>query len=151
MSITLTTYLQLASGLLATTYGWGEAMCGDPGNPRQCVSGQPTASGLPLRPQAAQAAVAVPGYIRIPPEGIYIGIRLAGRPHECHMIHLVDKMSERWIGQRGWDLTPGAVRRITGMDPVRGWSAPVELCTLPRLVRRDPIWETLPSLRRLPA
>jgi len=147
MSKLLEIYLHLASGLLGTTYGWGEEMCGETTKPRLCQAGERTASGVNLDPQSPQVALAAPTILRIPPEGIWIWLRLVGSEY-CKPIHLVDKMSERWVGERGWDLTFGAIKSLGGI-PSNSWSARVELCPRSaRKWRKDPVWEVSPSYTR---
>lgn len=97
---------------LSSTYGFGEYNCGDIGKPKPCVKGQPTASGVLLDPNLPQAAIAAPTNLRMYPVSVYM--RVPGGP--CVAIQVVDKMNPRYIGKRGFDLTPGALRAL-GVEP----------------------------------
>jgi hypothetical protein len=117
-------FLLLASGLVATTYGYNELMCGDVGKPVPCALGAITASGVPFDPSLPQVALAAPSNIRIRATWIYI----KAEGQQCKKVHLVDKMNERWIGVRGMDLTPAAVELITGKPASETWSGKVFVC-----------------------
>lgn len=93
---------------LSSTFGYGEYNCGNIGHPKPCIKGQPTASGIPLDPDAPQAAVAAPTNLRMYPVTVYM--RVSGGP--CVAIEIVDKMNPRYIGRRGFDLTKGALRAL---------------------------------------
>lgn len=123
---TLTFYLHLASGLISTTYGWGEQMCGDVGYPRACDNTATTASGMPLIPEMPSVAVSAPAWVRIPAEGVWIYARIY--PAACKWIRVTDKMSPRFLGIRGFDLTPAAVHAMTGEWPTARWSGVLQLC-----------------------
>lgn len=126
---TLQLLLSLTSGLTHTTYGWGERMCGDVSSPRVCEEGQPTASGEPLDSATPTAAVPAPPRMRLRPTVVHV--KLADGPWRCHAIRVNDKSNPRWIGRRGLDLSPAAVRLLTARRPHAAWSARVELCTSP--------------------
>jgi hypothetical protein len=117
--------IQVASGLLATTYGWGEMSCGSH-PPRPCVAGEVTASGEQFDPARASAAVASPR--RMPMRAKWIWLRLADGPFPCVRVRLNDKSHPRWMGDRGFDLSPAAVRRLTSRPAKQTWSAPVTVC-----------------------
>jgi hypothetical protein len=121
-------HLNLALEHRATTYGWGEKMCGDVGKPRPCTRGAVTASGEPFRPhRVPSAAVPAPTTKRIQPR--WIGLRLQGVPDApCVAVRLNDKANPRWIGQRGLDLSPAAVQALTQNLPMPYWSGKVEEC-----------------------
>lgn len=124
--MSLSLYIQLANGLLATTYGWGEMYCGDVGRPVACAEGAVTASGEILRPLTqATVAVAAPSWVAVPPGGVWVRLRLPGHP--CSLVKVTDKMNERWIGVRGWDLTPAAIVKLGG-SPHPRWASKVFLC-----------------------
>jgi len=114
----------IASGLVSTTYGFGEYMCGDIGSPAPCVEGAVTASGVTFDPEAPQAAIAAPTSYKLKPTHIYLKVD-GGK---CKKIALVDKMNPRYIGRRGFDLTPKAVQLLTGKPAVSTWSGIVHVC-----------------------
>jgi hypothetical protein len=116
--------LIVANGMLATTYGHGEWNCGDVGNPKPCAHGAVTASGETFDPGKPSAAIAAPADFVL--DGRYIFIRTA--ISKCVKVRLNDKMNERYIGERGFDLTPEAVRLLTNADPTPYWSDAVYLC-----------------------
>ena len=123
MELLITTALSLT----ATTYGWGEKMCGDIGRPRACIDGAVTASGQPFKPSIPSAAVPAPTNRRIQPTILYL--KLKGVPNApCVGIVLNDKANPRWIGQRGLDLSPAAVQALTGRMPTPYWKGEVEQC-----------------------
>ncbi len=122
----ITQLLIVASLLTSTTYGYGELMCGDVGKPRTCDKNAVTASGVPFNPDVAMVAIAAPVNLRLTAQ--YIGLRVPGGV--CRKVLLADKMNERWIGVRGFDLTPAAVRLLTGQPATRHWSGRVEVCEL---------------------
>lgn len=119
--------LIIASGLTATTYGYGEKNCGDIGFPVACDSMATTASGVRFVPTEAQVAIAAPTNLRIQATSIYL--RVAGGP--CKLVQLVDKMNPRYIGVRGFDLSPGAVELLTGQPASPRWSGVVHVCSIP--------------------
>lgn len=124
--MTILDLLLIANGLLSTTYGWGEASCGPSKAPVPCVKGAITASGEEFDPSVPSAAIAAPKSLRM--RAMYIGLRVVGG--RCVRVRLNDKSNPRWIGNRGFDLSPAAVELVTG-EPARStWSAPLELCTL---------------------
>jgi hypothetical protein len=123
--MTVTAYLLLASLFPSTTYGYGEIMCGDVGQPRACSKGAVTASGLPFNTAVPQVALAMPTDMRI--KARKIRLRIAGG--KCQWVMLADKMNERWIGARGFDLNPAAQALLTGKPAVKHWTGRVELCT----------------------
>jgi hypothetical protein len=116
--------LLIAHGLIATTYGYNELNCGDVGKARPCSAGAITASGEYFEPTKATAAIAAPADFVL--DGRYIFIRTA--ISKCVKVRLNDKMNERYIGERGFDLTPEAVRLLTNADPTPYWSDQVYLC-----------------------
>lgn len=119
-------YLAIASGLWASVYGFGEYMCGDVGFPRACEVGATTASGEGFDPDLPTAALAAPADLRMEARDVWL--RLDGGPHECRRIRINDKMHPRWIGVRGFDLTPAAVRRLGGV-PTPKWGGRVHVCS----------------------
>lgn len=119
--------LLLASGLTATTYGHGEFRCGSIGNPVQCVRGAITASGMVFDPGVPMAAIPAPTNMRFR-DPMRIGLRIPHGP--CVMVWVADKSHPRWIGSRGFDLTPAAVTKLTGKRATHYWSGEVEICNL---------------------
>jgi len=117
-------YIQLASGLTATTYGHGSHNCGDIGKPVPCSIGATTASGEPFDPSLATAAVFAPSVLRMRPHNVLL--KIVG-PFRCHKIRINDKGNPRYIGRRSYDLTPAAVKKLGGKVS-RHWSRGVELC-----------------------
>ncbi len=124
--MTLQELLFLASSVFSTTYGHGERMCGDVGHTRACDRNAVTASGVPFNPDIPMAALAAPASLHFKAQ--YIGLRVPGGV--CRQVLLADKMNPRYIGERGFDLSPAAVRLLTGSAP-RMWSGKVQLCKLP--------------------
>jgi hypothetical protein len=122
--MSLTAYLLLASMFPSTTYGYGEMMCGDVGKPQPCDSRAVTASGLAFNPETPQVALALP--IRLRLKAMRVRLRIPGG--QCRWVTLADKMNERWIGVRGFDLNPAAQRLLTGRPATSYWSGRVELC-----------------------
>lgn len=117
------TYIKKADGLRATTYGWGEGNCCDVGKACKCEKGAVTASGQPFDPDLPTCAVPAPTKLRMVPIKIYA--RVDKGP--CVMLVCNDKSSPKWIGQRGLDLTPGALRKL-GVNPHKHWSGTVHIC-----------------------
>jgi hypothetical protein len=120
--------LLLASSVFSTTYGHGERMCGDVGKTRACDRSAVTASGVPFNPDVPMVAIAAPRDMRISAQ--YIGLRVPGGT--CRQVLLADKMNPRYIGERGFDLSPAAVALLTGKRATRFWSGNVQLCQLPK-------------------
>jgi hypothetical protein len=131
------------SGAIASTYGWGETMCGDEGSPQKCAKGHAkTASGEDFLPdQEASAAVAAPSYIR--GRAVYAWMRPAGKNLACVRIRINDKMNQRFLPSklggesssseaRGFDLTPVALRKLLQgtAQTSRFWKGNVEICGL---------------------
>lgn len=116
-------YLLIASEVVSTTYGYGEGNCGDV-IPRPCTYGAVTASGMVFDPNEATVAIAVPRQLRVRAQRI--GLRMPG--DNCVEVILNDKMNERWIGTRGFDLSPAAVAKVTGSSPSPSWSGRLEYC-----------------------
>ena len=126
--MTILELLIIASGLTATTYGvHGEMYCGDIGKPRPCEYGAITASGDIFDPAEVTAAVAAPTRLRMKP--VYVWLRVEGG--ECHQVRVNDKMNPRYLGVRGFDLTPATVQLLTGKPATRHWSGKVFVCAVP--------------------
>jgi len=116
-------FIRLAFSIVATTYGWGETRCGDVGRPAKCATGATTASGVTFDTRVPQLAVAAPDEIYIPARIIWV---TAGG--ECVAVWLVDKMHPRWIGTRGFDVNPEALRQLVGDDAGPQWSGRLAAC-----------------------
>jgi len=138
--VSLVNYIKLAHGLLATTYGFGEYNCGPTYDPRPCDRSAVTASGERFNPDSVTAAVAAPDNVLVRPR--YIAMRVDGG--SCLLVRVNDKMNPRFIGERGFDLTPAAVEYLTGEPARRDWSGRVYLCD-----ERDTVWEKRLNLARL--
>jgi len=122
----LTQLLLLASMLTSTTYGHGEMFCGDIGKAVPCSKGAITASGIEFDPSVAMVAIAAPTKLVL--RAKTIGLRVPGG--KCRRVKLADKMNPRYIGVRGFDLTPAAVQLLTGKPATKYWSGRVEVCKL---------------------
>lgn len=117
-------YVLAASGLRSTTYGYNEKMCGDIGKPVECAIGSITASGEGFNPNLPTAAVFSPTSMIMKPT--VIPVRIASG--KCKFIRINDKGSPRFIGRRGFDLSPSAVRLLGG-KPTLYWSGTIYVCT----------------------
>lgn len=116
-------FILLATTLPATTYGYGEIRCGDVGHAEACSTGAVTASGEPFDPDAVAAAIPLPQRRIMRP----FDLSLRARDGSCVLVRVNDKSHPRWIGQRGLDLTPGALRAL-GHEPSATWGGEVQLC-----------------------
>lgn len=124
---TLLELLITASGLVSTTYGFGEHNCGDIGRPVPCVSGAITASGVPFAVSVPQVAVAAPTKMRMGASVVWLRVGSG----KCYPVALVDKLNPRYIGVRGFDLNPAAQALLTGKPATRHWSGVVHVCSVP--------------------
>lgn len=112
--------------VISTSYGYGETYCGDPHDPKPCLHGAITASGEVFNPAALTAAIPMPKNQRMRPFDVYLRHPDNG---PCIKIRVNDKMNERYIGKRMFDLTPGAVHAITGKKATKHWSSEgIQLC-----------------------
>jgi len=119
-------FISMASGLLATTYGFSERFCGDVGAPVSCSHGAVTASGEKFAPDTVpSAAIAAPFRLKL--EARWVRLKLVG-PYPCYAIRVNDKMNPRFLGRRGFDLSKAAVRKLTSRPALRSWSNQVEVC-----------------------
>ena len=118
-----------ASMYPATTYGFSELMCGDVGKPRRCEYGAITASGEIFDPETPSAAIPAPFFL--PMRAVTIGMRLRGGNGKCVGIRVNDKANPRYIGVRGFDLSPAAVTALGGNSGTT-WGGRVELCEVKR-------------------
>jgi hypothetical protein len=120
----LAVWILLATKSISTTYGYGELMCGDPGKVRPCKKGAVTASGDIFDPDIPSMAIAIPANYKMPS----VTIQVRDVSGKCHTVRLNDKMNEKWIGHRGFDISPAAVELITGKPATPTWSGVIELC-----------------------
>jgi hypothetical protein len=134
MTPIITTYLLLAIQFPATIYGVvGEMYCGDVGKPKACVYGQPTATGMPLKPwNYTSAAIPLPKGVRLPKDGVWVGLRIKGGV--CRLVHINDTSNTRWVGVRGLDLVPHTWDSL-GVRPHKHLSGKVELCKPAKIVK----------------
>lgn len=116
-------YIALALALPHSTYGWGSNNCGDIGRPVACSKGAITSSGEEFDPDAVTAAVPAPTSQRTR----VTTVKLRATSGKCVAIKINDKSNPRFIGLRGLDLTPGALRAL-GIEPTRHWSGRIEMC-----------------------
>lgn len=115
--------LNTASGLIATTYGYGELMCGEVGSPRPCNNNAVTFTGMKFEPNAPSVAIFAPKKLRFP--STFIRIRVEDGP--CGWVVLNDKGNARFFKKRGFDLTPGALL-LLGIKPSPYWKGVVHVC-----------------------
>lgn len=123
--MTLETLIFVASSVISTTYGYGEVNCGDIGEPEACQIGAITASGLPFDPSIPFVAIAAPTSFQLKPHSVYLKTKTG----KCHRLDILDKMNPRYIGERGFDLSPAAVELLTGKPAHAGWSERLFLCS----------------------
>ena len=123
LGLPLSEYIQTASGLISTTYGYGEYMCGEVGSPRPCSVGAITSTNMEFYPDAPTAAIFVPASLYFRPTWI----RLRVGDNACAWVLLNDKGNERFYKKRGFDLTPGALK-VLGIKPSKYWKGVVHIC-----------------------
>ena len=116
-------YVVIALTLTASTYGYDEDKCGDTDKPVSCASGATTSSGEEFDPDEATAAVPAPTKQRTRP--MFVSVKAVNGT--CVDIRINDKGNPRYIGRRGLDLTPGALR-LLGIEPTKHWSGKLEMC-----------------------
>lgn len=117
-------YVFLASGLHSTTYGWGESFCGDIGKPTACEKGAVTSSGEVFDPELPTAAIFAPTALYVPPTPIPLKL---GEDGTCKYLNINDKGNPRFIGKRGFDVTPAAISLLGG-EAQPTWSANLFIC-----------------------
>ena len=113
------TWIEVALSLPATVYGFSEWNCGDTHKPVPCDTSATTASGDPFDPQALTVAVPLPRNRIVRPVQLCLEHPKTGRRV---WVRVNDKANERWIGQRGFDLTPAVYEALTGKQ-ARTWSS----------------------------
>jgi len=121
---TLSELIMTAITVFSTTYSYGEMMCGDIGKPVKCQKGAITASGIPIDGKLPIIAIAAPTRMILRPHWVHM--QLEGK-ESCHWLLLADKMNPRYIGKRGFDLTPSALRTL-GVTPDPTWSGNLIMC-----------------------
>lgn len=123
LSVLIYTAIAMASIQQASTYGYHERNCGDIDAPAACSKGAITASGEEFDPTLPTAALAVhSGAIMRP---VTVIMRVGSGP--CVPIRVNDKMNAKWIGKRGFDLSPAALKALTGESSAT-WTGTVTLC-----------------------
>lgn len=121
--MSLLEFILIAFTVPASTYGYGEYMCGEVEAPKACEYGAITASGQIFDPELATAAVFAPFSLRMYP--VIVTMQVEGGP--CVEITVNDKGNPRYIGERGFDLTPGALQKL-GVRPHPQWSGMLYPC-----------------------
>ena len=117
----------LASGKGASTYGYGESLCGDYGQQgKPCNAEARTASGILLKEHLPIVAIAIKEGRRLP-KGITLRVRINEGP--CIKVLLADKKNERYKETQPWDVTP-AVLKLAGIGPSPTWSGKLDLCSV---------------------
>lgn len=106
-------YIELALSFHATVYGFSEMKCGSTQSPQPCDESATTASGHPFDPNIPSAAIPMPQNRIMRP--FYVCLQ---NPKTGKKIRLLvnDKTNAKWIGKRGFDLSPAAFRQLTGKD-----------------------------------
>ncbi len=122
--MTINEAILIAHGLVSTVYGFGEHRCGDVGHTRACDNTAITASGETFDPTQPTMAVAAPFDQPIEARWMYIKTRTS----PCVRVRLNDKLNPRYIGKRGFDLSPATVVLLTGKTATQTWSDQVYLC-----------------------
>lgn len=119
-------YIEAAVQQHATIYGTGEYNCGDyDAKPRPCNKTAVTASGEQFNPHDLIAAVPLPRNRILRP----VTIRILTYKGKCVNLRITDKKHERYIGKSGLDLTPAAVKAITGEEPSKYWGGKITMCS----------------------
>ena len=117
-------YILIASNLVAYTFGYNERKCGDVHHAVSCSNGATTASGEAFKPNLiASAAIPLPKKMKMKT----VIIRLKAENGECVSIRVNDKASEKWLGKRGFEFTPAALRKL-GITPSKHWSGNISFC-----------------------
>jgi hypothetical protein len=114
----------LALNLTATVYGLGEENCGDPGQVVACEDGAITASGDVFSPEVYTMAIPLPKKNIMRRQFIC----LLNFKNEKVLVLINDKSNERWIGKRGFDLTPALYEKLTGKEVTDYSSTKVRSC-----------------------
>lgn len=118
-------FIALALKFNATIYGMNEYYCGDyDQKPTQCTQGLVTASGEIFDPGELTAAVPMPRNRVLKVSEI----QLRAFDGQCLKIRITDKKHERYVGNGGIDLTPAAVKALTGKPANRFWSGKLVQC-----------------------
>lgn len=119
----ITEYIATALLYTASTYGWLEVKCGDPGKAVPCDGNATTASGEAFNPNLVTAAVPMKSNRRLRPKTIF----LKAKDGTCILVRINDKKNARFVGKGGLDLTPATVRAL-GYKAHSNWSGKVEQC-----------------------
>lgn len=124
-------YLHLAASHAATTYGFGEYMCGNIGRAKKCQNGAVTATGDTFHTDKLTAAIPIPLKMRL--KAFYVWVR--GESGRCVRIRVNDKKSPRFIGRSGLDLSPAAQEAVSGKRAKKSWSGKIEICHIENLAQ----------------
>lgn len=125
MSDIIDNHIEIAMVQEAQIYGLGEkGFCGDIHRPVACDRNATTASGQRLDPDAITGAVPLGKSFIMRPKTICV---LDYRGREIN-ININDKKNPRFINRKGLDLTPAAVRAITGKPVTKYWSGKLQAC-----------------------
>lgn len=123
----LAKFIEIAfSAAISTSYGYSEWNCGDVHAPRRCEHGAITASGEVFNPDLPTAAVFAPAKLRLKTPAIVL-MQIDDGP--CAYIRINDKGHERFIGKRGFDLTPASLELLTGTRNPK-WVGKISKCKL---------------------
>ena len=125
MSEIIDTHIEIAMVQEAQVYGLGEkGFCGDPHRPVACDHNAFTATGDRLNPDALTGAVPLGKRYIMRPRTICV---LDYRGRELKIL-INDKKNARFINKKGLDLTPAAVKAITGQPATKYWSGRIQAC-----------------------
>lgn len=120
MSLVFLSFLILASKQVSYTYGYGEKCS----HKTLCLEGvSRTASGDILSREIPSVAVPLPKHVKLEPHWIYLKTERG----PCVRVKVNDRTSVRLVGHRGFDLSPEALRRLTGKAS-KTWSGKVHIC-----------------------
>jgi hypothetical protein len=119
-------FIIMAFTQVATVYGFGEFNCGEPGKAIPCINGAITASGAIFNPNELTVAIPAPKNVRIREQFIWV----KNYRGFCTKLKINDKKHWKFIGKGGFDLTPAAVKAITGKSATKYWSGKLEMCKL---------------------
>lgn len=108
--------------VLATTYGFGESFCGDPGFAVPCSIGATTASGIPFDPDKPHVAIYMPGNYILRKGKTICFLHKNGK-------HVYLPITDKKKSPISYDLSPAAVRAL-GYRPTPYWSKKIKLCPI---------------------
>lgn len=112
-------FLMLATEHRSYVYGFGEMSCNG-----RCLEGiSVTASGDTLSKDIPSVAVPLPK--NVPLEVVWIGLKT--ETGKCTLVKVNDRTSTRLVHKRGFDLSPAALKALTGIVS-KHWSGQLFLC-----------------------